>query len=95
MAVFTLLVVRIAIQGSLPAPLVPSLWVPLAPASFFGIGIIRLFQSGVETGIIDEDLMVLAEIMAAMGIGFGVWLFVSSRTIIAVIAERKKKTTSE
>jgi tellurite resistance protein TehA-like permease len=158
MAVFTLLIVRIATQGSLPSPLVPSLWIPLAPASVFGIGVIRLFQSGVETGLINEDLMVLAEIMAAMGIGFGiwwaifagidfrramknggipfhlgwwgvvfpvvsmaivinlldqlldteimvaiaattigfgVWLFVASRTIIAVIAERTKKTTSE
>ena len=157
-AVFTLLIVRIATQGSLPAPLVPSLWIPLAPASVFGIGIIRLFQSGVETGLINEDLMVLAEIMAAMGIGFGiwwaifagldlrravknggipfhlgwwgvvfpvvsmaivinlldqllesevavalvattigfgVWLFVSTRTILAVITERKRKTTSE
>lgn len=157
-AVFTLLIVRIATQGSLPAPLVPSLWIPLAPASVFGIGIIRLFQSGVEAGIINEDLMVLAEIMAAMGIGFGiwwaifagldlrravknggipfhlgwwgvvfpvvsmaivinlldqlldsevivaltataigfgVWLFVASKTIVAVIAERTRETTSE
>ena len=157
-AVFTLLIVRIATRGSLPAPLVPSLWIPLAPASVFGIGIIRLFEAGVETGLINEELLILAEIMAAMGIGFGiwwaifagidmrravknggipfhlgwwgvvfpvvsmavginlldqlldsavivpliattigfgVWLFVSSRTIIAVIAERKRKTTTE
>jgi tellurite resistance protein TehA-like permease len=72
-AVFTLLIVRIATQGSLPSPLVPSLWVPLAPAGVFGIGIIRLFQSGVQAGMINEDLMVLAEIMAATSIGFGLW----------------------
>lgn len=72
-AVFTLLIVRIATQGSLPSPLVPSLWVPLAPAGVFGIGIIRLFQSGVQAGMINEDLMVLAEIMAAMSVGFGLW----------------------
>lgn len=72
-AVFTLLVVRIATQGSLPAPLVPSLWVPLAPAGVFGIAIIRLFQSGVESGSFNEDLLVIAEIMAAMSVGFGLW----------------------
>jgi tellurite resistance protein TehA-like permease len=72
-AVFTLLIVRIATQGSLPSALVPSLWVPLAPAGVFGIGLIRLFQSGVEAGIINEDLLVLAEIMAAMSVGFGLW----------------------
>lgn len=72
-AVFTLLVVRIATQGSLPPALVPSLWVPLAPAGVFGIGLIRLFQSGVEAGLINEDLLVLAEIMAAMSVGFGLW----------------------
>jgi hypothetical protein len=33
--------------------------------------------------------------LTATTIGFGVWLFVSSRTIIAVIAERKRKTTTE
>lgn len=73
MAVFALLIVRIATQVSLPAPLVPSLWVPLAPASVFGIGIIRLFETGVETGLINEELMVIAEVTAAMGIGFGIW----------------------
>ena len=73
MAVFALLIVRIATQVSLPAPLVPSLWVPLAPASVFGIGIIRLFETGIETGLINEELMVIAEVIAAMGIGFGIW----------------------
>ena len=73
MAVFTLLIVRIATQGSLPSSLVPSLWVPLAPAGVFGIGIIRLFQSGVQAGIVGEDLLVLAEILAAMSVGFGLW----------------------
>ena len=73
LAVFALLVVRIATHGSLSAPLVPSQWIPLAPAGVFGIAVIRLFQSGVQVGFINEDLMVIAEIMAAMGIGFGLW----------------------
>lgn len=73
MAVFTLLIVRIATQRSLPGPLVPSLWIPLAPAGVFGIAIIKLFESGVQAGIINEDLMVLAEILAAMSVGFGLW----------------------
>jgi tellurite resistance protein TehA-like permease len=72
-AVFALLIVRIATQESLPAPMVPSLWIPLAPAGVFGIAIIRLFQAGVQTDVIDPDFIVLAEVLAAMGIGFGLW----------------------
>ena len=72
-AVFTLLIVRIATQGSLPNALVPSLWIPLAPAGVFGIAIIRLFEAGVDAALISPDLMVIAEVLAAMGVGFGLW----------------------
>jgi len=72
-AVFALLIVRIATQISLPAAMVPSLWIPLAPAGVFGIAIIRLFQAGIQADVINPDLLVLAEVLAAMGVGFGLW----------------------
>jgi len=72
-AVFTLLIVRIATQGSLPGPLVPSLWIPLAPAGVFGIAIVRLFQEGAVVGLFSDELVVIAEVVALMAIGFGLW----------------------
>lgn len=72
-AIFALLMVRLATQSSVPNAMVPSLWMSLAPAGVFGVAIIRLFQVSVQADLMSPDFLILAEIFALMGIGFGLW----------------------
>lgn len=72
-AVFSLLVVRLATQEPLPPPMSPSLWIPLAPAGIFGVAIIRLTQSAINQNFVGSDFLYLALALSLMGIGFGLW----------------------
>lgn len=73
LALFSLLVLRLATKSSTPAAMAPSLWIPLAPAGVFGVAVVRLAQGGVNAELIGPDAIVLAVAFAAMGFGFGLW----------------------
>ena len=73
LAIFALLVIRIATQVPLPSAMAPSLWIPLAPAGVFGVALIRLTQAAQETNFVGEDAVFIAAAVASMGIGFGIW----------------------
>lgn len=73
LAVFSLLVVRLATQEPLPLPMSPSLWIPLAPAGIFGVAVIRLTQSAIDTNLVGSDFLYIALAFSLMGIGFGLW----------------------
>ena len=72
-AIFSMLVIRLATKPPLPNPMTPSLWIPLAPAGVFGVAVMRLAQAAAENGLIGPDSINLAVGIAAMGIGFGLW----------------------
>lgn len=72
LAMLTLLVARLALRDPLPAPMAPSLWIPLAPAGVMGLALIQLLRAATEAGLpgfpVTPGLVV-----AAMGLGFGLW----------------------
>jgi tellurite resistance protein TehA-like permease len=84
-AIFAGIDMRRAVEnGGIPFHL--GWWGVVFPVVSMAVGINLLDQ------LLDSAVIVP---LTATTIGFGVWLFVSSRTIIAVIAERKRKTTTE
>lgn len=87
LAVFSLLVARLATQEPLPPPMSPSLWIPLAPAGIFGVAIVRLTQVAIEGSLIGADFLNLALALSTMGIGFGLWW-----AIIALLDLRRARS---
>jgi C4-dicarboxylate transporter/malic acid transport protein len=73
LAVLTLLIARMALRDPLPAPLAASMWIPLAPAGVVGLSMIRLLQAATETKIPGFSGAQAGLVVAAMGIGFGLW----------------------
>lgn len=73
LAVFTLLVARLAVAGPLPAAMAPSLWIPLAPAGVLGLAVLRLQEAAVAVGVPGVDDVTAGVAVAAMGIGLGLW----------------------
>lgn len=72
-AVFSLVVARIALRPRMPAAQAPSVWVPLAPAGMLGVAMLRLTQAGTQTGVLPEAALALGIVVSAMGIGLGLW----------------------
>lgn len=72
-ALLTLLIARMALSNPLPAPMAPSMWIPLAPAGVIGLSLMRLLQAGTEAGVPGFTSSTAGLIVAAMGIGFGLW----------------------
>ena len=72
-AVLTLLIARMALKDPLPAPLAASMWIPLAPAGIVGLALIRLLQAATDAGVPGFTGAQAGLIVAAMGIGFGLW----------------------
>lgn len=72
-AVFALLVARVALHPEIPAALAPSMWIPLAPAAVIGIASVRLAQSAEQHGIVPSAVVSGAGIVAALGLGLGLW----------------------
>jgi C4-dicarboxylate transporter/malic acid transport protein len=72
LAMLTLLIARLALRDPMPAPMAPSLWIPLAPAGVVGLALIQLLRAATEAGLpgfpVTPGLVV-----AAMGLGFGLW----------------------
>lgn len=73
LALFSMLVARLALRSPLPNPMAPSLWIPLAPAGILGLSWLRLSQGSVETGLADPAIIFPAILVASAGIGFGLW----------------------
>ena len=73
LAMFTLLVARLVLHDPLPPALYPSLWLPLAPAGLMGLAVLRLMQAGQQAGVPGFDSITAGVVVAAMGIGFGLW----------------------
>jgi tellurite resistance protein TehA-like permease len=72
-ALLAVLVARLAFRDPIAAPMAPSLWIPLAPAGVVGLSLLRTLQAGVETGVFPESIVALGVVVAAAGIGFGLW----------------------
>ncbi|CAB4858988.1 MAG: hypothetical protein F2793_00535 [Actinobacteria bacterium] len=72
-AVFAMIVARVAICPPAPALVAPSLWVPLAPAGLLGAATLRLLQAGVAGDLWGPQAVWFGTAIAAMGIGFGLW----------------------
>lgn len=68
-----LLVARMAMAVRLPGPMVPLMWIPLAPAGMIGLASIRLLQAGTQAGVPGFDGVGGGLVIASMGIGFGLW----------------------
>ena len=73
MAMFTLIMTRLALRPRQVAQMAPSLWIPLAPAGVLGFGLLRLLQVGEEIGLPGFDGTTAGIIVASMGVGFGLW----------------------
>ena len=73
LAMFTLVIARLALRPRQPAQMAPSLWIPLAPAGILGFALIRLLQTGQEVGLPGFDSVTAGVIVASMGIGLGLW----------------------
>ena len=72
-AIFALLIARIALRPPIPHAMSPSLWIPLAPSGILGLALLRLMQAGAEVGLLPESAVTLGIVVSAMGIGLGLW----------------------
>ena len=72
-AILTLLIARLALREPMPAPMAASLWIPLAPAGMIGLALLRLLQAASEAGVPGFSGATAGVVVAAMGIGFGLW----------------------
>ena len=73
LAVFALLLTRLALRPPLPTVLLPAMWIPIAPATLMGLSLTRLLQAGITVGLVPESLLALGTIVSAMGVGLGLW----------------------
>jgi C4-dicarboxylate transporter/malic acid transport protein len=73
LAMFTLLVIRLALRPRQLPQLAPSLWIPLAPAGVLGFALLRLLQAGEAAGVEGFTSVTAGVIVSAMGIGLGLW----------------------
>jgi C4-dicarboxylate transporter/malic acid transport protein len=73
LAIFALLIARIALRPPIPHAMSPSLWIPLAPSGILGLALLRLMQAGAEVGLLPPEAVSLGIVVSAMGIGLGLW----------------------
>lgn len=73
LALLAVLVARLAFRTPIPAPMAPSLWIPLAPAGILGLALLRVLQVSGETGVLPEQVIALGIVVSAAGLGFGLW----------------------
>ncbi len=73
LALFALLIARLALRPPIPHAMSPSLWIPLAPAGILGLALLRLLQAAAEVGLVPESAITLGVIVSGLGIGLGLW----------------------
>lgn len=73
LAMFTLLIARLALRAPFPPPLAPSLWIPLAPAGMIGVALIRVQQAAEAAGVPGFTGTTLGVAVATMFVGLGFW----------------------
>lgn len=73
LALFGLLVTRLALRPPQLAALTPSLWIPLAPAGILGFALIRLLQAAQAAGLEGFTSPTAGVVVASMGVGLGLW----------------------
>lgn len=73
LAMFAVLVTRLALRPPPPPAMAPSLWMPLAPAGLLGLALLRLLQAGQTAGVEGFTSDTAGIVVAAMGIGLGLW----------------------
>lgn len=73
LAMFAVLVTRLALRPPPPPAMAPSLWMPLAPAGILGLALLRLLQAGQAADVDGITSDTAGVIVAAMGIGLGLW----------------------
>ncbi|MFM1967100.1 MAG: hypothetical protein RL134_2825 [Actinomycetota bacterium] len=79
--IFALLIARLVLRPPAPNTMLPTLWIPLAPAGLIGLSLLRLMQAGADTGVLPGDAVAVGILVSAMGIGLGLWwaLFATGR----------------
>ena len=73
LAMFGLLVTRLALRPRQLPQLAPSLWIPLAPAGILGFALLKLLQAGAAAGVDGFTSATAGIVVASMGIGLGLW----------------------
>lgn len=73
LAMFTLIIARLALRPRQLPQMAPSLWIPLAPAGILGFALLRLLQTGEDVGLPGFSGATAGVIVASMGIGLGLW----------------------
>jgi len=73
LAILTLVIARLALRDPLPAAMAPTMWIPLAPAGMIGLAFMRLTESAEKAGVDGFTPSATGTVVAAMGIGFGLW----------------------
>ncbi len=72
-ALFGLLMMRLALHAPLPGPLAPSLLIPLAPAPVLGLATLRVLQMSAAHGVPGFDGIGAGLALSAVGLGFAGW----------------------
>lgn len=73
LALFALLIARLALRPPIPHAMSPSLWIPLAPAGIMGLALLRLLEAGVAVEILPAEAVSLGVVVSGLGIGLGLW----------------------
>lgn len=73
LALFALLIARLALRPPIPQMMSPSLWIPLAPAGILGLAMLRLTEAAAVAGVLPPEAVTLGIIASGLGIGLGLW----------------------
>ncbi len=73
LALFALLIARLALRPPIPHAMSPSLWIPLAPAGILGLALLRLLEAAASVDLVPPEVVTLGIIVSGLGIGLGLW----------------------
>jgi len=73
LALFALLIARLALRPPIPHAMSPSLWIPLAPAGILGLALLRLTEAAAVVDLVPAETVTLGVVVSGLGIGLGLW----------------------